>query len=308
MKSVKGLWWIGCIFLVSCLSTKKVTTYGGIGEDKSIFYYHTGKGEPIVIVHGGPGLNHSYFLPYLNRLADSYHLIYYDQKACGQAEIPADTNAMKLNAFVEDIETVRKKFGLKQMHLMAHSWGALLAVQYAVLYPNHLKSLMLVSPAAISSADVREASRLINGKFEHSDQMARSRIIESQAFKSNRPEAMAELIRLSFKQNMALKNLADSIRIYIPQDFSKRNGALRYLFKDLASYDYYPQLPKIETPTLVICGDQDVGLPFAEKIQQLIPSSRLSRIENSGHFPFIEQPQEFRHQVVQFLTSIQAKK
>jgi len=258
----------------------------------------------MVIVHGGPGLNHSYFLPYLNQLNDVQHLIYYDQKACGQAEIPADTNAMRLTAFVEDIETVRKKFGLKQMHLMAHSWGALLAVQYAAKYPQHLKSLILVSPAAISSADVREASRLINGKFEHGDQLARSRIIESQAFKNNRPEAMAELIRLSFKQNMAKKNLADSINIYMPEDFSKRNAALRYLFKDLASYDFYPLLPGITTPTLIICGAQDVGLLFADKIQQAIPTARISRMDNSGHFPFIEQPLEFKQEVVKFVSSL----
>ncbi|MDZ4707176.1 MAG: alpha/beta fold hydrolase [Saprospiraceae bacterium] len=308
MKVSLGIW-IGCCFcLISCTSTKKLTTYGGIGEDKSIFYYHTGQGEPMVIVHGGPGLNHSYLLPYLNRLNDVHHLIYYDQKACGQAEIPSDTNAMKLRAFVEDIETVRKKFGLKQMHLMAHSWGALLAIQYAALYPQHLKSLILISPAAISSADVREASRLINAKFEHVDQLARSRIIESPAFKNNRPEAMAELIRLSFKQNMSQKNLADSIHIYIPEDFSKRNAALRYLFKDLASYDYYPVLPRITTPTLIICGAQDVGLPFADKIQQTIPSARINRIENSGHFPFIEQPMEFKQQVVQFVSILQIKK
>lgn len=289
------------ILLISCKPSAKITTYGGIGEDKSLFYYHTGKGEPIVVIHGGPGLNHSYFLPYLNRLADVHHLIYYDQKACGQAEIPSDTNAMRLRAFVEDIETVRKKFRLERMHLLAHSWGALLAVQYAVLYPEHLASLILVAPAAISSSDVREASRLINGKYEHADQLARSRIIESQAFKSNRPEAMKELMRLSFKQNMAARELADSIHIYVPEDYAKRNGALRFLFQDLASYDYYPQLSKIKTPTLVLCGDKDVGLSFAQKIQQQIPSAEISLIEGSGHFPFIEQPMRFKQEVDRFL-------
>lgn len=299
---------ITIVMMVSCLSSKKITTYGGIGEDKSLFFYHVGKGEPMVIVHGGPGLNHSYFLPYLDRLADSLHLIYYDQRACGQAEIPVDTNAMRLSSFVQDIELVRNKFGLKKMHLMAHSWGALLAVKYAALYPQHLASLILVAPAAISSEDVREASRLINGKFEHGDQMARSRIIESNAFKTGRPEAMKELIRLSFKQNMAIKEMADSIRIYIPEDYSKRNGALRYLFKDLSSYDYYPVLKTIKTPTLVLCGDQDVGLPFAEKIQQQIPASRIAVIEHSGHFPFIEQPASFKKEIDQFITSLNQKK
>jgi proline iminopeptidase len=86
------------IIFLRCSSPAHLTTYGGIGKDKSLFYYHTGKGEPILFVHGGPGLNHSYFLPFMNRLAGSYHLIYYDQKSCGQAEIPTDTSDMRLDA------------------------------------------------------------------------------------------------------------------------------------------------------------------------------------------------------------------
>ena len=81
--------------LLSCAS-HRMTTYGGIGPERSLYYYQTGQGEPIILVHDGPGLNHYYFLPYMDRMASRNHMIYYDQKACGESEIPTDTAAMSL--------------------------------------------------------------------------------------------------------------------------------------------------------------------------------------------------------------------
>ncbi|MEO5582633.1 MAG: alpha/beta fold hydrolase [Saprospiraceae bacterium] len=298
------------LFLVSglvfygCISSSHLTTYGAIGKDKSLFYYHTGKGEPIVFIHGGPGLNHSYFLPYTNRLASTYHLIYYDQKSCGQSEVPVDTNAMRLDAFVNDIEAVRQKFGLKKIHLLGHSWGSLLAIKYALKYPQNLASLILVNPTAISSQDVREASKIVNGKFDFTDQMTRTQIIESSEFKSGSPLAMEKLFRLGFRQNMAQKNLADSIQLNLPEDFAKRNASLKYLFKDLSDYDLYPSLKNISTPTLIVEGDQDAGLGASEKIRNQISASTYIIIKEAGHFTFIEQPAAFDSILKSFIGSL----
>lgn len=300
------LFW-GCSLLIlssSCTSSARLTTFGGIGNDKSLFYYQNGKGEPVIIVHGGPGLNHSYFLPYMDRLASSFHLVYYDQKACGQAEIPIDTSAMRLSAFVEDIEAVRSKFAFKKFHLLAHSWGTMLAAQYAMRYPGHLNSLILVNPAAFSSSDVKEASRIINGRFDYTDQLERTRIIESAEFKSGSHVAMEKLFKLGFRQNMAQKNLSDSIRLSIPEDYAKRNGALKYLYRDLYEYDLYPSLKNISIPTLIIEGEMDAGLGATEKIRVQIPAAKYELIRDAGHFPFIEQPLVFESVVKKFIASI----
>ncbi|MEP7320756.1 MAG: alpha/beta fold hydrolase [Saprospiraceae bacterium] len=298
------LFFISSVVFFGCSSSSHLTTYGMIGKDKSLFYYHTGTGEPVVFIHGGPGLNHSYFLPYTNRLASSYHLIYYDQKSCGQSEIPSDTNAMRLDAFVNDIETIRQKFGLKKIHLLGHSWGSMLAIKYALKYPQNLSSLILINPAATSSQDVREASKIINRQFDNTDQMNRTMIIESTEFKSGSPKAMEKLFRLGFRQNMAQKNLADSIQLNIPEDFAKRNGALKYLFRDLADYDLYPSLKNITTPTLIIEGDQDVGLGASEKIRTEISMSTYKIIKDAGHFTFIEQPAAFDSIIKTFIGSL----
>lgn len=289
--------------LLSCAS-HRMTTYGGIGPERSLYYYQTGQGEPIILVHGGPGLNHYYFLPYMDRMASRNHMIYYDQKACGESEIPTDTAAMSLASFVDDIDQVRKKFGLKKFHLLGHSWGAMLAAKYAIQYPQYLSSLILVSPAGFSSADVSEASKALNRKFDYTDQFQRTQIIESQDFKNGAPSAMADLMRLSFRQNMAKKDLIDSLNIFIQEDYAKRNTQLKYLFHDLRDYDLYPSLSTIKAPTLIIAGEDEVGLPATNKINQKIPGSILKVIKECGHFPFAEQPAAFDAAIYNFLLQL----
>ena len=76
-----------------------------------------GEGIPIVIVHGGPGMDHSYLLPQMGKLAKSYKLIFYDQRAMGKSSADFDTSAMTMNSLVEDLEGIRKAFGIEKMNL-----------------------------------------------------------------------------------------------------------------------------------------------------------------------------------------------
>ncbi len=102
----------------------------------SLYYETIGDGTPIVVVHGGPGLDHSYLLPQMGELAKGYKLIFYDQRAMGKSSADFDTNLMTMNSFVEDLEGIRKAFGLEKMNLMGHSWGGLVSMFYAIRYPD----------------------------------------------------------------------------------------------------------------------------------------------------------------------------
>lgn len=293
--------------LFSSCANSKLLTHGAIGSDKSLYYHHLGKGEPIVIIHGGPGLNHRYFLPHLERLSHNHHLIFYDQKACGDSEIPADTNEMSVQAFVNDIDKIRSRFKLKKVHILAHSWGTSLALRYAMQKPQYISSLILSNPTGTSYADVRETSKLLNAKFDYNDQQRRMQIINSTAFRQNDPSALAELIKLSFAKNMARPDLVDSIQLYYPLDFVKKNASLKYLFRDLTDYDLYDACSKIAIPTLILEGDADIGLESARKLSATIKSSALHIIPNSGHFPFIENPPLFDQLVLDFLIKVDKK-
>ena len=110
-----------------------------------LYYKIMGSGEPIVILHGGPGLEHTYFLPQMGELAKNYKLIFYDQRTSGGSISSTDSSSITLGNFVEDLEGIRKAFDLDKMNLLGHSWGGMLAMFYATKYPENLNSLMLIS-------------------------------------------------------------------------------------------------------------------------------------------------------------------
>ncbi len=110
-----------------------------------LFYKIIGKGTPIVILHGGPGLDHSYLLPQMAELAKTHKLIFFDQRASGKSSVDSDTNSTTMKNLVEDVEGIRKAFKLGKMNLMGHSWGGLLAMFYAIRFPNNITTQSLES-------------------------------------------------------------------------------------------------------------------------------------------------------------------
>src|SRR5690348_13185350 len=107
----------------------------------SMFLSVQGSGEPILVLHGGPGLNHSYFIPFLKKLEGSHRVIYYDQRACGQSSTPSG-DSITLTFLVEDIEAIRKEFKIAKLNILAHSWGAVLASHYASEHPDRIESII----------------------------------------------------------------------------------------------------------------------------------------------------------------------
>ena len=110
-----------------------------------IYYNKVGVGEPIIIVHGGPVLDHGYLKSSFKPLTQDYELLYYDQRLSGRSSADVDNEDITLDNFVEDIEGLREEFNYDKIHLMAHSWGGLLAMKYTIKYPSNLSSLILLN-------------------------------------------------------------------------------------------------------------------------------------------------------------------
>ena len=115
---------------------------------------------PPLVVHGGPGLPHDY-LEDLARLADDGRaVVLYDQLGCGHSEHPDDPALWTMATFVEELATVRAALGLDRIHLLGHSWGSWLALEYALGGPSGLVSLVLASTCASLPAFAAETRRL----------------------------------------------------------------------------------------------------------------------------------------------------
>ena len=143
MKLVLSFFIAALFAISSCnFSNQEIIVKSGVQSinGTELFVKTMGKGEPILIVHGGPGLSHDYYLPHLESLAQDHQLIFYDQRVSGASLMNVDSSSINLDAFIEDIEALRKKFGIRVINLMAHSFGGLIAMNYAIKYPEKVKS------------------------------------------------------------------------------------------------------------------------------------------------------------------------
>lgn len=262
-----------------------------------------GKGSPLLVVHGGPGLNHTYFLPHFENLAKKHLLIFIDQRACGKSSGSLDSTQMSLDWFVKDMEAIRKELKLGKVSVLAHSWGGLLGMSYASRYPESIQSLILsnsVSPK-VGEYD-KQTNQIVNSRYSKEDSTLRAQTLKSKAFKEGDLEAYGLLFKVSFKQSFFNRSYIDSLNLVLPSDFVKKRKALFFMTKELSNYDFYPDLKKIRCRTLIIHGDFDaIPIELAQNINKSIHASTLSVIKDAGHFPFIEQKNDFFDVVEEFL-------
>src|ERR1700688_556257 len=126
---------------------------GYIDSSGVLIYYTTiGRGAPILIVHGGPGASHDYFLPYLLPLARHSRLIFIDERGSGRSQKLEDPSGYTVENMVEDVEALRIALHLGKIALLGHSYGGALAQAYAIKYQKNLTHLILASTWSSSQA------------------------------------------------------------------------------------------------------------------------------------------------------------
>lgn len=262
-----------------------------------------GKGEPLLVIHGGPGMGHQYFLPYMEELAKTHKLIFYDQRSTGKSAIPKDSLGASHKNMINDIEALRKAFGINKVNILSHSWGAKLVVNYALQYPEHIKSLIFCNPSPLNhDYDSIQTAVVNKRKYEP-------------GFKEKKEEIQSKQIsiieirmRFAFLGSIYSPETIDKIALTFPEDFADRQIALfKGLSSDWKEYDrdMYDDLQKIKSPSLVIHGDAD-GMPLSasERFAKSLGNGMLVRFEKSGHFPFIEEPERFAETVDGFMKSL----
>jgi proline-specific peptidase len=115
---------------------------------------------PLLVLHGGPGESHDYLHP-LEELADTGRpIVFYDQLGGGNSDQPNDPSLWSVELFLEELATVRQELSLGHIHLLGYSWGGMLAMEYALIQPEGLASLILDSSPASTSQWIAEANRL----------------------------------------------------------------------------------------------------------------------------------------------------
>lgn len=269
-----------------------------------LFVRRVGQGEPILVVHGGPVLEHGYLLPHLVPLAESHELIFFDQRLCGRSDGTVDPSSVRVETFVEDIEAVREALGLGRIHLLAHSWGGLLSMRYALTHGENLRSLILLSSMSASSALWQEEEKAQGAKITLGQRMARAELMGSEAFEEERPEAIRDVLLLTFKFQFHDSTKIGGLELFVPDDYGDRARQFNLMREDLMSFDLHEELGSVTVPTLILYGADEPGAEIGgRELHESLPNSRFVVMEEAGHFPFIEQPEAFLGVVREFLVS-----
>ena len=267
-----------------------------------LFVHREGSGEPAIVIHGGPVLDHSYLQPYLAPLGDELELIFYDQRLSGRSDGVVDSASVRLDTFVDDIEALREALGLGRVHLIAHSWGGLLAMKYAAAYPGQLRSLVLLDPMAPTAALWREEERALAASLLPQDTAGGGALRATEAFSSGEPAAMEAVLRHSFRSQFLDRSLSEELVFHIEEDYLERSRQFGFMIDDLTTFDLTVALRDVEVPTLILYGELEPGARIGgDAIAEAIPTAQRVAIPAAGHFPFVEQPEAFLEAVRAFL-------
>ena len=253
-----------------------------------------GEGPPLLVHHGGPGLDHTVIAPHLRPLAENVHLVCFDHRGTGRSGAPQGPDRFHIDRFVGDIAALADGLPLGPFALLGHSFGGIVALHFALAYPDLITQLILVSTPA-SHHYIEDVEAALPDLIE--------------------PEAMAELASLQ-DSGPSAQVMRRSLELLAPIYFhdparvsqlgldSVRFGPeTQAVWESLEGFDLRPRLKEIRVPTLVVAGAQDraVTVARAKELADGLREGRLFVIEKSGHYPFIEAPDEFLSGVRDFL-------
>ncbi len=291
--------------LLGCGKKKPMAVEEGMKNINGIdlYYESIGAGTPLLILHGGPGLDHSYLLPQMSKLAEDCKLIFYDQRGSGASRGPVDSTSITIDNFIADIEGMRQGLNLGKLNLFGHSWGATLAMLYTLKYPTHVQSLILADPGGASAEYQRQGIGIQKGRLTEGDRIAIATLVRTDEFKNRTPAVMEEYFRILFRATFYNKRLADSLTLNFSQETARNSMVIpQLLFRGMENFDLHEKLSAISCPTLIIHGKADtVPVEAAQRIHECIRGSKLVILQKSGHFPYIESPDEFVKTITDFL-------
>ncbi|MCH9633167.1 MAG: Proline iminopeptidase [Chlamydiae bacterium] len=273
-------------------------------DGAEIYYKRIGQGYPIIVIHGGPGHNSSYFMPQFETLAGNHELIFYDQRGSGKSFKNLDFNKVTLPQFVSDLEALRKELKLNHFVLIGHSWGAFVAAQYARKHPKHVSRMVLMNPMPASSQDLGFFAKELESRLISTKNPA-MKISKSDKFLAGELPVLREFYGEIFKEFLHNPVNISSLNFSINQGDALQGFLIYRIFEETllkGGYDFKHKLKDIETPTLILHGDSDpIPQWTAKETAHLMPNAKFKILEDCGHFPHIEQPNIFFNEVNFFL-------
>jgi len=272
-------------------------------RDVSLFVKVIGQGYPLLLMHGGPGADHSTLLP-LQQCADQFTLIFYDHR-CNGRSVGAEVSSMTWENLTEDAEALRQTLGFDKWAVLGHSFGGMVALEYALRYPQSFSHLLLMdtcgdtrwvqqnAPEVLakrgySAAAVEAARRFFNGQLTP-DEVLPAMLKFGKAYYYN-----------SSFWGYA-RGVISGFRVKMQPE------ALIFGFSQLLKgWTVMERLHEIKVPTLILAGRDDFQFPPEHQaiVADRLPNAQLEIIEHAGHNAPMEQSAEVTQAIRDFMAAV----
>ncbi|HEY1212954.1 MAG TPA: proline iminopeptidase-family hydrolase [Bryobacteraceae bacterium] len=263
----------------------------------------------VLLLHGGPGMSHEYLECFESFLPDAgVEFFYYDQLGCNNSDQPNDPEFWTLEGYLKEVEDVRRSLGLESFVLYGHSWGGVLAIEYALRYPQHLRALVISNMAAGMKAylarinwwrtqlpaDV-QASLDAFDRTENYSSPAYSELMMKEVY----PRAICRLDPWPEPVVRTLRHANEQIYVQM-------QGPSEFLMTgNLRDWERWEDLPRIPVKTLTIGSRYDEMNPEdMEKMAKLIPGGTYAYCPNGSHLCMWDDQASYFHHLLSFLKAV----
>ncbi len=263
------------------------------GTEVPLYWARYGRKDAprLLVMHGGPGADHCYLLPQLLHLGERYDLVFYDQRGGGRSKTSAQTQ-VTWQTHVEDLSAVVEEFSLDPLSIVGYSWGAMLALLYAIEQRNnpHLRAperLALINPAPLT----REYRRQFEEEFARRQQSAEIVNLRDELAASGLKEKDPAAYRQRAFELGVAGYFSDPRKASDLTPFRVVARVQQSVWESLGDFDLIRDLKSIKIPSIVIHGRDD-PIPVASSVEAARAlGTNLVVLDECGHVPYVEQPQ-----------------
>jgi proline iminopeptidase len=278
------------------------------GHEVVTYSYGDAHPEVLFLLNGGPGLPCDYLRePLLRMVKEGYRVVTYDQLGTGESDHPSDPALWTLQRYVEEVEAVRKALGLGRVHLLGHSWGGWLGIEYALTYLGALKSFILSDTCGDMPHLVSELDRLRAALG--SETVAMMQRHEARG-SFDHPEYQAAVTLLNFRHVHRLESLPKPLKASLDGwnmgPYVTMQGPNEFLYTgNLKNWNRIAEMRRITVPCLVVVGEFDELTPAcALRMHQALPHSEIAVLRGCSHMPMYEDPETYFDLLTKFLAKV----
>jgi len=272
-------------------------------RDVSLHVKVMGQGYPLVLMHGGPGLDHTSLLA-LQPLADQFTLIFYDHRCNGRSE-GAEVSSMTFENLTADADALRQTLGFDKWAVLGHSFGGNVALEYALRYPQNLSHLILMNTGGDQWWVNHNAPELLAKRgYSASVVQAARRFYNGQLTPDEFLRTSMKFMSAYFYRNFLLV-MAHEVFSAGPRPKMRPEALIFGYSQLLKSWTVMDRLNEIKVPTRVIAGRYDFLFPPEHQaiLVDRLPNAELVLIERAGHNPQMEQSAQVISAIRDFLAA-----